>query len=103
MTLILEIILLGSWKRLCVQQEDLDNFWQHPNSSLDFYQLKDQHFAAVDTVHIMESADLCISGSRDRTVGIWSLSALNDPTEQGYTKKSFKQSLDGHRVGKTNT
>ncbi|XP_074611299.1 F-box/WD repeat-containing protein 9-like [Acropora palmata] len=88
---------ISSWKRLCVQHEDLDNFWQHPNSTLDFYQLKDQHFAAVDTVHVMESAGMCISGSRDRTVGIWSLSALSDPTEPGYTKKSFKQSLDGHR------
>lgn len=87
-----------SWKGICVQQEDLDKFWHDPTSSLDFYQLKDQHFAAVDTVHIMNSADLCISGARDRAVGVWSLSALADPLEEGYTKKSFKQSLDGHRV-----
>ena len=87
-----------SWKRICVQQEDLDKFWHDPTSSLDFYQLKDQHFAPVDTVHIMNSADLCISGARDRAVGVWSLSALADPLEEGYSKKSFKQSLDGHRV-----
>lgn len=87
-----------SWKRICVQQEDLDKFWHDPTSSLDFYQLKDQHFAPVDTVHIMNSANLCISGARDRAVGVWSLSALADPLEEGYAKKSFKQSLDGHRV-----
>lgn len=88
---------ISSWKRLCVQHEDLDNFWYDPVSSLDFYQLGDQHFAPVDAVHIMDSVDLCISGSRDRTIGIWSLSALTDPNEPGYAKKSFKQSLDGHR------
>lgn len=88
---------ISSWKRLCVQHEDLDKFWHDPVTTLDFYQLKDQHFAAVDAVHIMESEDLCISGSRDRTVGVWSLSALADPNEKGYAKKSFRQSLDGHR------
>lgn len=88
---------VSSWKRICVQQEDLDKFWHDPTSSLDFYQLKDQHFAPVDTVHIMNSANLCISGARDRAVGVWSLSALADPLEEGYAKKSFKQSLDGHR------
>ena len=90
--------LICSWKRLCVQHEDLDKFWYDPDSSLDFYQLKDQHFAAVDAVHIMNSANLCISGSRDRTVGVWSLSALADPNEPEYAKKSFRQALDGHRV-----
>lgn len=77
----------------------MDKFWQDPNSSLDFYELKDQHFATVDTVHVMKSGDLCISGSRDRSVGVWSLNALTDPNEAGYTKKCFKQSLDGHTVG----
>ena len=33
-------------------------------------------------------------------MGVWSLTALTDPTEPGYTKKAYRQSLDGHRVGK---
>ena len=77
----------------------MDKFWNDPSSTLDFYQLKDQHFATVDAVHIMKGGDLCISGSRDRAVGVWSLNALTDPTEAGYSKRSFKQALDGHRVG----
>ena len=87
---------------MCVQHEDLDKFWYDPDSSLDFYQLKDQHFAAVDAVHIMKSANLCISGSRDRTVGVWSLSSLADPNEPGYAKKSFRQALDSHKVSNNN-
>lgn len=77
----------------------MDEFWNDPDSTLDFYELKDEHFATVDAVHIMKGGDLCISGSRDRAVGVWSLNALTDPTEAGYSKKSFKQTLDGHRVG----
>jgi len=88
---------ISSWKRLCVQHEDLDKFWHNPVSSLDFYSLKDQHFAAVDAVHVMKTAGLCISGSRDRSIGVWSLSALEDPKEEGYSKKAFRQALDGHR------
>lgn len=88
---------ISSWKQICVQHEDMDEFWSDPDSTLDFYELKDQHFATVDAVHIMKGGDLCISGSRDRAVGVWSLNALTDPTEAGYSKKSFKQTLDGHR------
>ncbi|KAJ7386399.1 F-box/WD repeat-containing protein 9 [Desmophyllum pertusum] len=88
---------VSSWKSICVQHEDMDKFWRDPDSSLDFYELKDQHFATVDAVHVMKSGDLCISGSRDRSVGVWSLNALADPSEAGYTKKSFRQSLDGHK------
>ena len=95
------IILLLSWKRICVQHEDMDNFWHNPESTLDFYELKDQHFATVDAVHVMKDGDLCISGSRDRSVGVWSLNALTDPNEEGYSKKSFRQALDGHKVGDT--
>lgn len=86
-----------SWKRICVQHEDMDAFWQDPVASLDFYELKDQHFATVDTVHVMRGGELCISGSRDRSVGVWNLNALSVPDEAGYGKKSFKQALDGHK------
>ena len=92
--------LFYSWKRICVQHEDMDKFWHDPKSTLDFYELKDQHFATVDVVHVMKSGDLCISGSRDRSVGVWSLNALTDPIEEGYSKNSFKQALDGHKVSK---
>ena len=78
----------------------MDKFWHDPESTLDFYELKDQHFATVDVVHVMKSGDLCISGSRDRSVGVWSLNALTDPIEEGYSKNSFKQALDGHKVSK---
>ncbi|PFX16947.1 F-box/WD repeat-containing protein 9-like isoform X1 [Stylophora pistillata] len=86
-----------SWKRICVQHEDMDRFWQDPVASLDFYELKDQHFATVDAVHVMRGGGLCISGARDRSVGVWNLNALCVPDEVGYGKKSFKQALDGHR------
>ena len=76
----------------------MDAFWQDPVVSLDFYELKDQHFATVDTVHVMRGGELCISGSRDRSVGVWNLNALSVPDEAGYGKKSFKQALDGHKV-----
>lgn len=92
-------MICHSWKRICVQHEDMDKFWHDPDSTLDFYELKDQHFATVDAVHIMKGGDLCISGSRDRAVGVWSLNALTDPNEAGYSKRSFKQALDGHKVG----
>ena len=93
------LMICLSWKRICVQHEDMDEFWNDPESTLDFYELKDQHFATVDAVHITKSGDLCISGSRDRAVGVWSLNALTDPAKAGYSKKSFRQTLDGHRVG----
>ena len=89
-----------SWKKVCIQHEDMDRFWSDPFTSLDFYRLKDQHFAPVDAVHIMAEGRLCISGSRDRTLGVWNLEDLVHPDDAGDVKKSFRQSLDGHKVGK---
>lgn len=68
----------------------MDEFWNDFDFILDFYELKDQYFVIVDVVYIMKGGDLCISGLRDRVVGVWSLNVLIDLIEVGYLKKFFK-------------
>ncbi|XP_048589379.1 F-box/WD repeat-containing protein 9 isoform X2 [Nematostella vectensis] len=70
----------------------MDKFWRNPGEDLQFFQLK-QHFAPVDAVLIMAGGRLCVSGSRDRSIGIWDLTKLTEEEPQ----KAFKQSLDGHK------
>lgn len=82
---------------MCVEHEDMDTFWSDPAASFDFYRLA-LHFAPVDAVHIMCEGRLCASGSRDRTIGIWDLSSLKEPSDTRATKDSFRNFLDGHKV-----
>ncbi|KAK3755305.1 hypothetical protein QZH41_014611 [Actinostola sp. cb2023] len=82
-----------SWKRVCVDHEDMDRFWQNPESNFDFFQLK-KHFAPVDAAIVMAGGRLCASGSRDRSIGIWDLSSLK---EKGDEDRALVNHLDGHR------
>ena len=86
-----------SWKKVCVEHEDMDKFWTDPDTSLDFYQLK-HHFAPVDAVHVMSEGRICVSGSRDRSVAVWDLTSLRDPSDVDVTKNALRHSLDGHKV-----
>ncbi|XP_020906927.1 F-box/WD repeat-containing protein 9 [Exaiptasia diaphana] len=82
-----------SWKRICVDHEDMDRFWQDPEQNFDFFQLK-KHFAPVDAAIVMAGGKLCVSGSRDRSVGVWDLSLLKD---KGDEDRALVNHLDGHK------
>lgn len=72
----------------------MDKFWKNPSEDFDFYQLK-KHFAPVDSAIVMAGGRLCVSGSRDRSVGVWDLTSLK---RQGDENDALIHHLDGHKV-----
>lgn len=72
----------------------MDRFWQDPEQNFDSFQLK-KHFAPVDAAIVMAGGKLCVSGSRDRSVGVWDLSSLKD---KGDEDNALVNHLDGHKV-----
>ncbi|XP_077861586.1 F-box/WD repeat-containing protein 9-like, partial [Saccoglossus kowalevskii] len=55
------------------------------------------YFASVDAVHLMQDGDICLSGSRDRSVAIWDLRKLDNWSPSQSTSKVKVKTLENHK------
>lgn len=71
-----------NWRLACVCIEDQYEFWNKKFIQRKPILRRENHYAAVNAVHLMNSGLLCVSGSRDRSIILWDLSNVtNDDTE----------------------
>lgn len=66
-----------NWKEACIQREEQYTLWSNKEVNMKFYTISGAHYAPVDVVLLLKGGELCVSGSRDRSLKIWSISALS--------------------------
>ncbi|XP_077981974.1 F-box/WD repeat-containing protein 9-like [Glandiceps talaboti] len=85
-----------NWKKACIEREDTYRLWSQHDTKMENFSLNSGHFAAIDSVHLMQGGDICISGSRDRTISIWDLRKLDTLAPNEPTLNAKVKSLEKH-------
>ncbi|XP_022087368.1 F-box/WD repeat-containing protein 9-like [Acanthaster planci] len=85
-----------NWQFACLEREEQYRRWSEP-SRMEHFKLTSGHFAEIDSVHLMQGGDLCVSGSRDRSFHLWDISKLNARNYEESVEASKLKSVDDHK------
>ncbi|XP_046999683.1 F-box/WD repeat-containing protein 9-like isoform X1 [Schistocerca americana] len=74
------------WQRACVSLESERFYWTHRHETMLQLEPADYvHIAAVDSVALIHGGQLCVSGSRDRSLALWDLTSTG--SVNGYLRQ----------------
>ncbi|XP_071952494.1 F-box/WD repeat-containing protein 9-like [Antedon mediterranea] len=82
------------WGQACYQIEKDCSLWSNYKENMDFYSLNCGHIASVDSVCLLQNGDICVSGSRDRTMNVWDLRKLSKTTK---AESASVKSIQAHK------
>ncbi|XP_038049594.1 F-box/WD repeat-containing protein 9-like [Patiria miniata] len=85
-----------NWQLACMEREEQYRLWSDP-AKTEHFELTSGHFGEIDSVHLMQGGDLCISGSRDRSFHLWDLRKLDASNRQGSIDAAKLKSVGGHK------
>lgn len=77
-----------NWERVCIEMDIEFSRWYNVKESMKHVVVKDMHYASVDTVLLVNKGELCISGSRDRSMALLNISDVVSSIEE-YTDPTF--------------
>ncbi|XP_071799264.1 F-box/WD repeat-containing protein 9-like [Asterias amurensis] len=84
------------WKLACMEREEQWHLWT-ATQDMEYFSLTNGHFGEIDTVHLMQNGEICVSGSRDRSFCVWDLRRLDQTNQEKSIKAAQVKSTDGHK------
>lgn len=86
-----------NWKLACIEREETHSRWSKHETKMEHFSLTDAHIGAIDCVHLMNNAELCVTGSRDRTFHMWDLRKLDAKEPNKSVKAARTKDVKGHK------
>ncbi|XP_072173221.1 F-box/WD repeat-containing protein 9-like [Diadema setosum] len=86
-----------NWKRACIEREEAYHRWSKHEERMEHFSLSMAHIGGIDSVHLMHNADLCFTGSRDRTFKMWDLRRLDASDPTGSVQRAEAKDVKGHK------
>ncbi|XP_013197209.1 F-box/WD repeat-containing protein 9 [Amyelois transitella] len=73
-----------NWEDICVEMDIERKKWANVEQTMKHIAVKDVHFASVDTVLLVNNAEICVSGGRDRGIALWRVQDVKPSVENEY-------------------
>ncbi|KAK8771095.1 hypothetical protein V5799_025660 [Amblyomma americanum] len=71
------------WKEACIERERQFNQWTNWEDEMRSVHIRDAHFGSIHALLLMNGGSTCVTGSRDRSLKIWSFGDQDIAAEEG--------------------
>lgn len=71
------------WKEACIERERQFNQWTNWEDEMRSVHIREAHIGTIHSVLLMNGGSTCVTGSRDRSLKIWSFGDQDEPAAAG--------------------